>query len=156
VRSFNLFRGELVDRRDRPGFSWRRAAVGREIGAEKIGASLYELQPGEKSFPYHYEYGNEEWLFVVSGRPTLRHPAGEHVLEPGDVVCFREGPEGAHQVRNDGDAAVRFLVLSTTISPDMAVYPDSGKVGVWSGNEDADPGRLFRIASEVDYWEGES
>jgi hypothetical protein len=51
---------------------------------------------------------------------------------------------------------VRFLILSTKVSPDMAIYPDSNKVGVWSGNEDVDPGRLFLIANEVDYWDGET
>lgn len=151
---FNLFDGELDEQRDRPGFSWRRAAVGRHIGGEKLGASLYELEPGERTFPYHYEYGNEEWLFVVAGRPTLRVPDGEHELRPGDVVCFPEGPEGAHQVRNDTGEPVRVLILSTKRQPDTAVYPDSGKLGVWSGN-DADPGRLFRIGDEVDYWDGE-
>jgi uncharacterized cupin superfamily protein len=155
VRSFNLFDGELDEARDRPGFSWRRAAVGRKLGAEKIGASLYELQPGERTFPYHYEYGNEEWLVVVGGRPTLRAPDGEHELRPGDVVCFPEGPEGAHQVRNDTDEPIRVLIASTKRQPDAAVYPDSGKMGVWSGNEDADPGRLFRIGDAVDYWDGE-
>lgn len=59
-------------------------------------------------------------------------------------------------MRNDTDEPVKVLVLSTKTSPDMAVYPDSGKVGVWSGYDEADPGRLFRIASEVDYWDGES
>jgi uncharacterized cupin superfamily protein len=155
VRSFNLFDGELDLSRDRPGFSWRRAAVSEHIGAAKMGASLYELQPGERSFPYHYEYGNEEWLLVVGGRPTLRDPDGEHELRPGDVVCFREGPEGAHQVRNDTGEPVKVLILSTKVSPDTAVYPDSGKVGVWSG-QDTDAGRIFRIADEADYWDGES
>jgi uncharacterized cupin superfamily protein len=156
VKSFNLFDGELRETRERPGFSWRRTRVGEEIGGEKLGASLYELQPGERTYPYHYEYGNEEWLLVVGGRPTLRAPDGEHELRPGDVVCFREGPEGAHQVRNGSDELVRVLILSTKRQPDAAVYPDSGKMGVWSGNEDADPGRMFRIESEVDYWDGET
>jgi uncharacterized cupin superfamily protein len=155
VRSFNLFDGELDEERDRPGFSWRRAAVGDRIGAAKLGASMYELVPGERTFPYHYEYGVEEWLLVVAGRPTLRDPAGEHELRPGDVVCFPEGPEGAHQVRNATDEPVRVLIFSTKQKPDAAVYPDSGKIGIWTGN-DADPGRLFRIGSEVDYWDGES
>lgn len=155
MRSFNVFHGELGERRDRRGFSWRRARVGDALGAEKLGASLYELDPGERTFPYHYEYGVEEWLLVVAGRPTLRDPEGEHVLEPGDVVCFCEGPDGAHQVRNDTDAPIRVLIFSTAQKPDAAVYPDSGKIGIWSGN-DADPGRLFRIADEVDYWDGES
>lgn len=154
MRAFNLYDGELAESRDHPGFSWRRARVGEAVGAEKLGASLYELEPGERTFPYHYEYGNEEWLLVVAGRPTLRDPEGEHELRPGDVVCFREGPDGAHQVRNRTEEAVRVLILSTKRTPDAAVYPDSGKVGVWSGF-DADPGRLFRISSEVDYWDGE-
>ena len=59
-------------------------------------------------------------------------------------------------MRNDTDGVVRFLILSTKVSPDMAIYPDSNKVGVWSGNEDVDPGRLFLIADEVDYWDGET
>lgn len=152
---YNIFDGELDHERDRPGFSWRRAIVGDKIGAEKLGASVYELQPGERTFPYHYEYGVEEWLLVIAGRPTLRAPDGEHQLRPGDVVCFREGPEGAHQVRNGTDEPVRILIASTKSTPDAAVYPDSGKVGIWTGN-DADPPRLFRIESAVDYWDGET
>ena len=152
---FNLFDGELDLERDRPGWSWRRAKVGDKIGAEKLGASLYELQPGEKTFPYHYEYGAEEWLLVVAGRPTLRAPDGEHVLRPGDVVCFREGPEGAHQIRNESADSIRVLIASTKQLPDAAVYPDSGKIGIWTGNE-ADPPRLFHVDSAVDYWDGET
>lgn len=155
MERFNLFDGELDLARDQPGFSWRRAAVGERIGAEKLGASLYELQPGERTFPYHYEYGAEEWLLVVAGRPTLRVPDGEHELRPGDTVCFREGPDGAHQVRNETDEPVRVLIASTEQVPAVAVYPDSGKVGVGTGN-DADPWRLYRIGSAVDYWDGES
>lgn len=154
MRSFNVFDGALTEAGDRPGYTWRRARVGEAVDAAMLGASLYELQPGERTWPYHYEYGNEEWMIVLAGRPTLRHTEGEDDLRPGDVVCFREGPEGAHQVRNESDELVRVLILSTKQTPDAAVYPDSGKMGVWSGH-DADPGRLFRIASEVDYWDGE-
>jgi uncharacterized cupin superfamily protein len=152
---FNLFDGTLDDDRDRPGWSWRRAIVGEKLGAEKLGASLYELDPGEKTFPYHYEYGAEEWLLVVAGEPTLRRPDGEQVLRAGDIVCFPEGPQGAHQVRNDTDVPIRVLIFSTKALPDAAVYPDSGKIGIWTGN-DADPPRIFRIESALDYWDGET
>jgi uncharacterized cupin superfamily protein len=155
MKRFNLFDGELDQERDQPGFSWRAATLGPKLGAERIGASLYELQPGERSFPYHYEYGAEEWLLVVAGRPTLRAPDGEHELRAGDLLCFPEGPEGAHLIRNDTDEPVRVLIASTTGRPAAAVYPDSGKVGVWTGNE-ADPARIFRIDTAVDYWDGES
>lgn len=155
MESFNLFDGELDLERDQPGFSWRAARVGEKIGGEKLGASLYELAPGQRTFPYHYEYPSEEWLLVVSGRPTLRVPDGEHVLRPGDVVCFREGPEGAHLVRNDTDEMVRVLIASTKGDPAVAVYPESEKIGVFPGN-DADPAFLVRRESAVDYWDGET
>ncbi len=155
MKRFNLFDGELDEARDQAGFSWRAARLGPRLGAERLGASVYELQPGERSFPYHYEYGAEEWLLVIAGRPTLRAPDGEHELRPGDLVCFPEGPEGAHLVRNDTDEPIRVLIASTTGRPAAAVYPDSGKVGLWTGN-DADPPRIFRTESAVDYWDGEA
>jgi uncharacterized cupin superfamily protein len=156
VKSFNLLDGVLDDERTEPaGFTWRAARLGPKLGGEKLGATVYELQPGECTFPYHYEYGAEEWLAVVAGRPTLRDPEGEHELRPGDVVCFPEGPEGAHQIRNDTTEPIRVLIASTKSLPDAAVYPDSGKIGIWTGNDEADPPRLFRIGTELDYWDGE-
>ena len=90
----------------------------------------------------------------VAGRPTLRDPEGEHELRPGDVVVFPEGPAGAHQLRNGTDEPIRVLIFSTKGLPNSAVYPDSGKIGIWTGDE-ADPPRLFQIGSAVDYWDGE-
>ncbi len=124
MKAFNLFDGELDDERTEPaGFTWRAARLGPKLGGTKLGASLYELQPGERSFPYHYEYGCEEWLVVVAGRPTLRDPEGEHELRPGDVVCFPEGPEGAHLVRNDTDEPIRVLIASTKRRSELSGLP---------------------------------
>jgi uncharacterized cupin superfamily protein len=129
--------------RDQPGFSWRRARVGEALGAARIGGSLYELEAGQRSFPYHFEQAREEWLLVVDGSPTLRTPDGERELRAGDVVCFPVGEAGAHQVIGPG----RILMLSTLELPTVAEYPDSAKVNV--------DGRVFRIADETDYWVGE-
>ena len=97
--------------------------------AELLGATVLELDPGEGSAPYHYEYGREEWVLVLAGTPTLRHPAGEDELEAGDLVCFPEGPAGAHRLINRGDAVVRAVFYSTTALPANVCYPDSG---TWS------------------------
>jgi uncharacterized cupin superfamily protein len=137
------------DAADPAGYRARMARFGPRIGAEQLGGSVYELDPGESVCPYHYEYPEEEWLIVLAGRPTLRDPEGEHELDLGDVVCFPEGPDGAHKVTNDSDELVRILMLSTKAKTAVAVYPDSGKVGVWP------LGKLFRLADEVDYWDGE-
>jgi uncharacterized cupin superfamily protein len=151
----NLHDDQWDREREREGFGWRARGLGEALGSSMIGATLYELPPGQRSFPYHYEYGNEEWLLVVAGRPVLRTPEGESTLEPGDLVCFVEGPDGAHQVRNDGDEPVRVVLFSTKRLPYVAVYPDSDKLGVWPARGGPD-GLVVRRGSAVDYWEGES
>src|ERR671935_129360 len=98
---FNLFAEQRWDREnDRDGYRHRVAAIAPRPGGGVPGGSLYELEPGEATWPYHYELGCEEWLVVVSGQPTLRTPDGERTLGPGDVAVFHEGPAGAHQVSN--------------------------------------------------------
>jgi uncharacterized cupin superfamily protein len=113
---------------------------------------VYELPPGQSVCPYHYEYPDEEWLVVLQGRVTVRHPNGEDELGEGDVVCFPQGPDGAHKVACLGDVQARVLMLSTKIRPAIAVYPDSGKVGIWPGVEDD---TLMMRRDKLDYWDGE-
>lgn len=153
LRRVNLFTVE-TEERDRPdGYRLSLARLAPQIGADLMGASVYDLPPGQSSFPYHYEYGCEEWLLVVAGRPTLRHPGGEDELAPGDLVCFPEGPEGAHKVTNRTDEPARILILSTTAGVNVAVYPDSDKLGIFTPNDDDD--LLVRRESGVDYWDRE-
>jgi uncharacterized cupin superfamily protein len=154
LRRVNLFSVAVEASSGRPdGYYMALARLGPQIGATKIGATVYDLPPGQSSFPYHYEYGCEEWLLVVAGRPTLRHPDGEDELEPGDLVGFPEGPEGAHKVTNGTDETVRIMILSTKASPAVAVYPDSDKIGVWTEDEADDV--MVRRESDVDYWDRE-
>lgn len=149
----NIFDVETEgDESDPPGFRSRAKKIGPLLhDAQALGATVYDLDPGESICPYHYEYGNEEWLIVLTGKPTYRdEDSDEFELNPWDVVMFPEGPDGAHQVTNRTDEPVRVLMLSTTNEPSVAVYPDSNKVGVWP------PGKLFELDSAVDYWKGET
>jgi uncharacterized cupin superfamily protein len=155
--TYNIFEPDLEDASDRPeGWRWSYARVGPKIGAGKLGASIYDLPPGQKTFPYHYEYPEEEWVLCLVGSPTLRTPDGERRLRPGDVACFPTGPLGAHQVRNDTDENVRVLILSTMNYPAVAVYPDSGKVLVVASPDQPDDRLMFKREEAVDYWEGEA
>ena len=146
-----------ADAGDPPGYVAPRARLGPMIGATMIGGSVYDLEPGESVCPYHCEHGNEEWLLVIEGRPTLRRAAGdgelEEVLDPGEVVCFPPGPAGAHKVSNGSEAPARVLLLSTMVDPDITYYPDSEKYGVWPGGDE--DGFLVRRESAVDYYDGE-
>ena len=92
-----------------------------------LGASLYEIGPGN-FVVYHAHHGSEELLIVVRGRPTLRTPEGERQLDEGDVVHFATGPEGAHGLRNDTDAPVRYVMVGVRVSPEVVEYPDLKQV----------------------------
>jgi uncharacterized cupin superfamily protein len=154
VDAFNLFGEHQWDaENDRTGFRHKRTAFGKRLGARLLGGSLYELPPGERTWPYHYEEGCEEWVLAVSGRPTLRHPGGERELEPGDVAVCEEGPRGAHQVINRSDEPCRVLIVSSKAPVAVVHYPESGKVGIWSQAEGHQS--ILRADATVDYWEGE-
>ncbi|HUB05319.1 MAG TPA: cupin domain-containing protein [Solirubrobacteraceae bacterium] len=150
---FNLQGDDWDGAEDRPGWRSQGVRVGQRIGAELIGGGLYELEPGERLFPYHTHHANEEWLLVVRGRPTLRTADGEHELTEGDVVAFPRGDAGLHQVLNRTDAPIRVLMLSTKLMPEIVQYPDSGKLGL----RDATGERMIiaRPGDNLDYWDGE-
>jgi uncharacterized cupin superfamily protein len=142
------------DADDPEGFRAGMFRLGPQLGAQQTGASLYELPPGQAVCPYHYEYGEEEWLLVIDGRPSVRTPAGTEQLEPFDVVFFPRGPDGAHQIRNDTAAPVHVLMWSTVVYPTATAYPDSDKVGVWTGDKAED--LIVVRSSRVDYFHGET
>jgi uncharacterized cupin superfamily protein len=145
VARVNIGTVELDHALDEPGFRHRGAPVGRRLGARRIGAGVYEADPGVPIWPYHYHHGIEEWLYVIAGAPVLRDPAGERPLAPGDLIRFPSGHQGAHTVSGPG----RFVIFDADhdVEPYMCVYPDSDKI---SG-----PGGILRRSSAVGYWHGE-
>jgi uncharacterized cupin superfamily protein len=142
------------DSGDPPGFRAGMFRFGPRLAAAQLGATVYELPPGQAVCPYHYEYAEEEWLVVLEGRPSVRHPEGTDQLEPWDAVCFPTGPEGAHTIRNDTGETARVLMFSTVKYPAATVYPDSDKIGIWTGNKSDDV--MTPRSSAVDYWFGET
>jgi uncharacterized cupin superfamily protein len=139
----------------------RRKQLGAAAKGRMLGCSLVELPPGKKSWPAHYHLANEEALYVLSGTGRLRLGAEMVAVKAGDYVALPPGPECAHQLFNDGPEPLRYLALSTMEQPDVVVYPDSKKVGVFAG---AAPGgdkaartlhTYLPLGAEVDYWKDE-
>jgi uncharacterized cupin superfamily protein len=158
VAAPNLFDPEFEPHDGPDGFGGLRARLGRQAGARQLGASLYELPPGLAAWPYHAHLANEELLIVMRGRPALRTPSGWRELAEGEVVAFPAGEEGAHQVLNPTDQPVRVLMVSTMEEPEVAIYPDSRKYGLF----DRAPGSagkgltvFVRGDAQVGYWDGE-
>jgi len=150
VKRVNVMTLELqTDEGDPAGYNASYARVGPLVDATRLGLSVYQLPPGQSICPYHYETGEEEWLIVLSGAPTLRTPAGEQELRVWDTVFFPNNEEGAHKVTNQTGETARVAIWSNRVNPNTSIYPDSDKVGAWP------PGKLFRVGDAVDYFEGE-
>jgi uncharacterized cupin superfamily protein len=120
----------IGDPREETGDGLRAVRVAENAGAEHLGASLYELQPGDEMV-FHYHVQREELLVVLEGRLSLRSADGWEELPEGEVVAFPRGERGAHGYRNDTDAAVRVLVVSEMNGPNLSVYPDSSQIGIF-------------------------
>ena len=153
-RYFNLLELELPEMDETPeGHSFRVRSLTQAVGARRTGMSVYEVEAGQATWPYHFELGEEEWIVVLEGEIVLRTPLGTERLRAGDVACCVVGPEGAHAVRNDGEATARFVMISNVSEDaDGAVYPDSGTYVVrttgWS--------HRGRLGEQTAYWEGET
>jgi uncharacterized cupin superfamily protein len=151
----NIFSAPFeYDDADPEGYRSGMARIGKASGGGELAVKLYEVPPGQSVCPYHYEYV-EEWLMVLDGTLDLRRPGEVEVVGRGDVVCFPQGPEGAHKLSNRSDAPARIVMFSSAREPAVAVYPDSDKLGVWPGN-DADKLMVRRADGQVGYYDGES
>jgi uncharacterized cupin superfamily protein len=154
MRKFNVFDAEMeYDDKDPEPYKAGGHRFGPKIGARRIGATVYELPPGQALCPYHYE-SEEEWLLVLQGEVTLRHPEGEDVLGPGDITAFPVGPAGAHKTTNNGSETVRMLMFATSDPIGYCVYPDSNKISYWNEGDKNDFVRVRR-GDVLDYYDGE-
>jgi uncharacterized cupin superfamily protein len=140
----------LNDPREPTADGIRAVRVAERAGAEHLGASLYELQPGEEMV-FHYHVQREELLIVLEGRLSLRSAAGWEELPEGEVVAFPRGERGAHGYRNDAEEPARLLMISEMDGPNISVYPDTNQIGVFDAGQRAHRrfGALFDVADAV-------
>ncbi len=142
-------------------FGYRRKQLGSAAGGQELGCSLYEVPPGRRAFPYHYHLANEEAIYVLEGSGTLRIGGEEILVSEGDYVALPTKAEVAHQLINSSEAVLRYLCFSTMVEPDVMVYPDSGKLGIFGGaapggsKEKRNFSKFLRGDAEVGYYDGE-
>jgi uncharacterized cupin superfamily protein len=138
-----------VDYRD-TAVKMRGVRVGAAAGAQRLGASLYEVQPGGAVAPYHLHHGNEELAVVLSGEPLLRTPSGSRRLSAGAVVSFLPGPGGAHRLSNPGPDTVRVLLISTMNFPEIAEHVSTGTTMAMIGPAE---GKVFPAGADSEFLE---
>jgi uncharacterized cupin superfamily protein len=127
----NLFDPDWDAERDDPPFRWRRARLGRQAGAQDLGASLFEIPPGAATFPLHAHFANEEMLLVLAGTLTLTSADGStRELAAGEIVACPAGRAGAHRLDNDSDEPARVLIVSTMKAPEINEMLEDGSYWV--------------------------
>ena len=142
-------------------FECQVAWVGAEIDSKKLGFNVTVIPPGKRAFPYHAHHGNEEMFFILEGEGAIRVAGKTHKIRKGDFISLPPGRESAHQIFNDSSAPLRYLAVSTMDTPEVVDYPDSGKIGVFTGAHAGHPApkgslrHFLRMKDGVDYWEGE-
>lgn len=164
---------------DRGEARFERKQLSEAADGDAIGCSLYELPPGHKSWPYHYHAANEEAIYVLEGTGTIRlataddadpdDPATDgtvnagaddtHDVSAGTYVALPADESGGHRVINDSEGPLRYLVISTMVEPDVTVYPDSGRFGVYvgsppGGREERSLEGYYDAEDTVGYWDG--
>ncbi len=135
-------------------FKATTARIGVELGADQIGCTLVELEPGKRAWPYHLHYAEEEMFVILEGQGTIRYDGEKYPVREGDVIFTPTGPGTAHQIINTSDAPLRYLALSSRADAEVAVYPDSGKIGAY-GSDDERFAFIARSEDGVDYFDGE-
>ena len=114
--------------------------------------SVYEIPPGKAAYPYHFHYKNEETFYILRGEGILRTPEGERKVNAGELLFFPAGPEGAHKLTNSSEREkLVYIDFDVVHEIDVAVYPDSDKIGVWGMGIN----KLYPQSENVDYYDGE-
>ena len=120
--------------------------------AEHTQVGIYEVPPGKAAYPYHFHYKNEETFYILSGEGRIRTPKGERTVKAGELLFFPAGPEGAHILKNSSETEMLcYIDFDVVHDIDVAVYPDSDKIGIWGRGIN----RIYPREADVDYYEGE-
>jgi len=148
---------DYMDFGDGGKFECKMGIIAKTIGARDLGYNLTVVPPGKRAFPYHLHHKLEEMFFILEGEGKLRYNGKEHDLKKGDIIACPPGPDGAHQIINTGKAEMKFLAVSNSGGPEVAEYPDSGKVGIMCGTfEKPDLRLIVKNDSGIGYFDGES
>lgn len=147
---------------ERGDHEFRRKRLGAETAGDDLGCSLYEVPESKQAWLRHSHEGNEEAMFVLDGQGTvsLGPDAEERDLSAGDYVALPRGADGTHAIEG-GEGGLRYLMVSTMNEPDITVYPDDDKVGLYGGSP---PGgdkaertlsTYLDLNADVPYWDDE-
>ena len=98
--------------------------LGDLFGLKSFGVNLTRLVPGGESALRHAHVKQDEFVYILEGRPTLITDAGRMALQPGMCAGFRGGSGDAHHLVNETGEDVVYLEIGDRLPGDAATYPD--------------------------------
>lgn len=110
----------------------RGHSLGDAVGLERTGVHLIRIPAGKESFVYHRHFGEEEWIYVLSGRGVAEIGDQEHEVGPGDFMGFPT-PSVGHNLKNAGSEDLVYLCGGERNAMELAEFPRHGKRFVRSG-----------------------
>lgn len=102
----------------------RKRKLGDHFGLTNFGVNLTTIEPGGMSALRHAHKTQDEFVYVLSGHPTLVTNAGASELGPGMCVGFKAGTGDAHHLINRTQQDVTYLEMGDRSPNDSASYPD--------------------------------
>ena len=116
------FYSQMTKRQKRP--------LGDLFGLSNFGVNLTRIAPGGASALRHAHTKQDEFVYILEGRPTLVTDAGRTALAPGMCAGFRAGTGDAHHLVNETQADVVYLEVGDRTPGDTATYPDDDLAAV--------------------------
>jgi uncharacterized cupin superfamily protein len=98
--------------------------LGDVFGLSNFGVNLTRLAPGAVSALRHAHSRQDEFIYVLHGRPVLHTDAGETQLVPGMCAGFRAGTGDGHRLINRTSEDVVYLEVGDRTAGDVGTYPD--------------------------------
>lgn len=109
-----------------PESSLRGISLSEAAGMRRVGVHLLRVPPGKESFIYHLHHGEEEWLFVLSGRGVAEIGDATMEIGPGDFLGFAT-PSVGHHLRNPFEEDLVYLAGGERHEVEVADFPRLGK-----------------------------
>jgi uncharacterized cupin superfamily protein len=98
--------------------------LGDLFGLMNFGVNLTRLAPGGSSALRHAHTKQDEFVYILEGRPTLVTDAGRTALKAGMCAGFKAGTGDAHHLVNESDEDVVYLEIGDRTAGDSVTYPD--------------------------------
>lgn len=105
--------------------------LGDLFGLANFGVNQTTLHPGAVSALRHAHVKQDEFVYILSGRPILVTDEGRTSLEPGMCAGFRAGTGNAHHLVNETAEPVVYLEIGDRTPGEGVTYPDDDIAATW-------------------------